>query len=127
MGLFLRMSWNDGHNEAWAYAEIERSVTGGVLRKAPFAGRPDDSAGAAFIVNGLSSEHRDYLEAGGYGFMIGDGRLSYGLETIAELFYQALLYKHLWLSADYQLILNPAYNRDRGPVNVLGARVHVEF
>jgi high affinity Mn2+ porin len=127
MGAFLRVSWNDGHNEAWAYAEIERSVTGGVLRKAPFAGRPDDSAGAALIVNGLSSGHRDYLAAGGYGFMIGDGHLSYGLETVAEAFYEALLHQHVWLTADYQFVLNPAYNRDRGPVNVFGARVHVEF
>jgi high affinity Mn2+ porin len=127
MGAFLRVSWNDGHNEAWAYAEIERSVTGGVLRKAPFAVRTDDSAGVAFIVNGLSPDHRDYLAAGGYGFMIGDGRLSYGLETVAEAFYEALLYKHVWLTADYQFVVNPAYNRDRGPVNVFGARLHVEF
>lgn len=127
LGAFLRISGNDGRNEAWAYAEIERSVTGGVLRKAPFAGRPDDTAGAAFIVNGLSPDHRDYLAAGGYGFMIGDGQLAYGLETVVELFYQALVVKHLWLSADYQFVLNPAYNRDRGPVNVLGARVHAEF
>jgi high affinity Mn2+ porin len=127
VGVFFRMSGNDGHNEAWAYAEIERSITGGVLRKAPFSGRPDDTAGAAFIVNGLSPGHRDYLAAGGYGFMIGDGHLSYGLETVAEVFYEALLLKHLWLSADYQFVLNPAYNRDRGPVNVLGARLHAEF
>ena len=127
LGLFFRLSYNDGHNEAWAYAEIERSITGGVLRKGPFPGRCDDTAGAAFIVNGLSPDHRDYLAAGGYGFMIGDGHLSYGLETVAELFYEALLLKHLWLSADYQFVLNPAYNRDRGPVNVFGARLHAEF
>jgi high affinity Mn2+ porin len=54
--------------------------------------------------------------------MIGDGHLSYGLETVAEVFYEALLLKHLWLSADYQFVLSPADNRDRGPVNVFGAR-----
>jgi hypothetical protein len=28
---------------------------------------------------------------------------------------------------DYQFIVNPAYNRDRGPVSVISARVHAEF
>lgn len=122
-GLFLRGSWNDGRNEAWAYAEIERSVTAGGAWKA----RPGDEAGIAFIVNALSQEHRDYLAAGGYGFMIGDGRLRYGLETIAEAYYAALLHAHLWLTADYQFVQNPAYNRDRGPAHVFGLRLHAEL
>lgn len=126
-GLFLRGSWNDGHNEAWAYAEIDRSLTAGGVRKAPLKIRPDDEAGIAFILNGLSRDHRDYLAAGGNGFMIGDGRLSYGLETIAELYYQAALDKHVWLAANYQFIAHPAYNRDRGPVHVFGGRFHAEF
>ena len=89
--------------------------------------RPNDEAGLALIVNGLCAGHREYLALGGYGFMIGDGRLDYGLETIAEIFYQAALIEHLWFAADYQFVANPAYNRDRGPINVLGARLHVEF
>lgn len=126
-GLFLRESWNDGHNEAWAYAEIERSLTAGAVRKTPLKIRPDDEAGIAFILNALSADHRDYLAAGGYGFMVGDGRLSYGAETIGEVYYQAALQKHAWLTADYQFVLHPAYNRDRGPVHVFGARFHAEF
>jgi high affinity Mn2+ porin len=126
-GAFFRGSWNDGANESWAYAEIERSASTGVLRKGPFSGRPNDEAGLALIVNGLGASHREYLALGGYGFMIGDGRLNYGLETIAEIFYQAAVIEHLWFAADYQFVANPAYNRDRGPINVLGARLHVEF
>ncbi|MFY9551467.1 MAG: carbohydrate porin [Thermoanaerobaculia bacterium] len=126
-GLFLRGSWSDGANEAWAYAEIERSLTVGGRWKGPLRSRPDDEAGVAFILDGLSNDHRDYLTAGGYGFMIGDGRLSYGLETIADLYYQAALVKYVWLAAGYQFIARPAYNRDRGPVHVFGARLHVEF
>jgi len=126
-GLFFRGSWNDGRNEAWAYAEIERSVTAGGVRREPLKGRPKDEVGLAFIVNALSPDHRDYLALGGLGFMIGDGRLNYGLEKIAELYYKALLRKELWLTADYQFIQNPAYNRDRGPVHVFGLRLHVEL
>lgn len=126
-GLFFRGSWNDGKNEAWAYAEIERSVTAGVLWKGLVRGRPDDETGAAIVVNGLSGDHRDYLAAGGYGFMIGDGRLAYAVETIPEVYYQALIVPHLWLAAGYQFVANPAYNSDRGPVHVFSARLHAEF
>jgi high affinity Mn2+ porin len=126
-GLFLRGSWNDGKNEAWAYAEIERSLTVGGLWSHPLAFRREDEAGVALIANALSPEHRAYLEAGGYGFMIGDGRLDYSLEKIAELYYKALLRRGIWVTADYQFVQNPAYNRDRGPVHVLGARLHVEL
>jgi high affinity Mn2+ porin len=126
-GLFLRGSWNDGRNEAWAYAEIERSLTIGGVRKCPLPGRQNDEAGLALIVNGLSADHRDYLAAGGYGFMIGDGKLTYGLEKIAELYYKAALLRNVWLTADYQFVENPAYNRDRGPVHVFTLRMHTEF
>jgi high affinity Mn2+ porin len=126
-GLFLRGSWNDGANEAWAYAEIERSLTVGAVRKELWETRPQDEVGLAFIANALSRDHRDYLAAGGYGFMIGDGRLRYGLEKIAELYYKALVIDHVWLTAGYQFIQNPAYNRDRGPVHVFGIRLHVEL
>ncbi len=126
-GLFLRGSFNDGRNEAWMYAEIARSATVGAVRREPLRRRPKDEAGLAFIANALSRDHRDYLAAGGYGFMIGDGRLRYGLEKIAELYYKALLREHAWLTADYQFVENPAYNRDRGPVHVFGFRLHTEF
>jgi high affinity Mn2+ porin len=126
-GAFFRGSWNDGRNEAWAYAEIERSITAGAVRKQPLRGRPDDEAGIAFIVNALSRDHRDYMAAGGYGFMIGDGRLTYGLEEIAELYYKAALHKNVWLTANYQFVENPAYNRDRGPAHIFTLRLHTEF
>jgi high affinity Mn2+ porin len=28
---------------------------------------------------------------------------------------------------DYQFVVNPAFNRDRGPVSVFGTRIHWEF
>jgi hypothetical protein len=32
-----------------------------------------------------------------------------------------------WFSLDYQHIWNPAYDADRGPVNIFGGRIHAEF
>jgi len=127
-GVFAKASWNDGHTETWFFTEIDRSFTfGGVLKGTSWK-RKDDELGLGFIVNGLSAPHRNYLADGGYGFLIGDGKLNYAPEMIAELYYKLNAYQHkLWLSPDYQFILNPAYNKDRGPVNVLGIRAHVEF
>lgn len=127
-GVFAKASYNDGHTETWFFTEIDRSVTfGGVLKGTSWK-RRDDEVGLAFIGNGLSQPHRDYLAAGGYGFLIGDGKLNYAPEMIAELYYKVNAYQHkLWLTSDYQFIVNPAYNKDRGPVNVFSIRAHIEF
>jgi len=127
-GIFAKASYNDGHTETWFFTEIDRSFTfGGVLKGTSWK-RADDEMGLAFIVNGLSADHRDYLAAGGYGFLIGDGRLNYSPEVIAEFYYKINAYqKKFWLTPDYQFILHPAYNADRGPVSVFGIRAHVEF
>ena len=58
---------------------------------------------------------------------IGDGHLSQAAEGVVDVFYSLNLFKAIWLSADYQYLWNPAYNSDRGPVNIFGARVHAEF
>ncbi len=127
-GVFAKASYNDGHTETWFFTEIDRSFTfGGVLKGTQWK-RGDDEAGLAFVANGLSAPHRDYLAAGGYGFLIGDGKLNYAPELIAELYYKINAYqKKLFLTPDYQFIVNPAYNKDRGPVNVFSIRAHVEF
>ena len=81
----------------------------------------------AFARNGISGPHRDYLGAGGLGFFLGDGRLSYRTENIFETYYSLGLFKDAWLSADFQRIFDPAYNADRGPVSVASARFHYGF
>ncbi len=127
-GVFAKASWNDGHTETWFFTEIDRSVTfGGVLKGTQWK-RSDDELGLAFIGNGLSTPHRNYLADGGYGFIIGDGKLNYAPEMIAELYYKLNAYqKKIFITPDYQFILNPAYNKDRGPVNVFSIRLHIEF
>ncbi len=127
-GVFAKTSWNDGKTETWFFTEIDRSISfGGVLSGSRWK-RKTDELGLAFVANGISKDHRDYLAAGGYGFIIGDGALNYGTEFITEVYYKADVYQHkFFLSPGYQFIINPAYNRDRGPVNVLSIRAHVEF
>jgi high affinity Mn2+ porin len=127
-GVFAKTSFNDGHTQTWFFTEIDRTISFGGVLKGTLWKRNDDELGLAFIGNGLSQPHRDYLAAGGYGFIIGDGKLNYAPEMIAELYYKINAYQHkLWLTPDYQFIINPAYNKDRGPVNVFGIRAHIEF
>lgn len=127
VGVFARFSYNDGQTETYAYAEIERSLTAGGIWKGRLWLRPDDTIGLAFAANGISAAHQDYLAAGGLGFFIGDGHLNYGLEQIAEAFYAARFFSGMWFTLDGQYIVNPAYNKDRGPAKIVGVRLHVEL
>lgn len=127
-GLFARVSWNDGKTATWAFTEIDRSVSAGAFIAGGRWGRPEDAIGVAAVVNGLSPDHAAFLNAGGIGFMVGDGRLpNYKTEQILEAFYKTRLTRMLFLTADYQLVDNPGYNGDRGPVNLFALRTHVEF
>jgi high affinity Mn2+ porin len=126
--VFLRLGWNDGKTATWAFAEIDNTLSAGIRIFGGSWKRNKDNLGLAILSNGLSSPHRNFLSAGGYGFMIGDGKLpQYGRENIAEIFYEIQFLKNLWGTLDYQLVVNPAYNPQRGPVQVLGARVHLEW
>lgn len=127
LGTFLRASWADGKTETYAFTEIDRSLSGGLLLKGGAWGRAADSLGLAVARNGLSKDRRDYLAAGGLSFFLGDGALNYRPENILETFYSWSPMKGLWLSADYQRIWNPAYNADRGPANFAALRVHLEL
>jgi len=127
VGLFARWSWNDGHSEALSFSDIDRSIAGGVQVKGSFWGRAEDTIGLGGAVNGLSQTHRDFLAAGGYGLVIGDGRLNYRPERALEAYYAYALNKTITLTADYQLIVNPAYNADRGPASIFSGRLHAEF
>ena len=128
LGAFVRLSRNDGSEEAYEFTEINRSAAAGLALKGASWGRPQDALCIAGVVNGLSAHARDYLAAGGLGILIGDGQLPhYGSERIAEVYYDAAVASWLHFSLDYQRIVDPAYDRDRGPVNVLAARVHATF
>jgi len=127
VGIFLRASYNDGRTEAYSFAEIERSLAAGASLRGHLWHRPADSFGLAWVGNGLSKDHQRYLEAGGTGFLIGDGALNYMPEQIVEAYYAGALFTGFWLTLDFQHVENPAYNADRGRVNFIGIRVHLEI
>ncbi|HEY6912638.1 MAG TPA: carbohydrate porin, partial [Myxococcales bacterium] len=127
LGAFVRASYGDGANETWAFTEIDRSFAIGAVQSGEPWGRADDEAGAAVVLSGLSALHRRYLEAGGYGFIIGDGALRYGVEALGEIFYRAAISREVSLGVNYQPILHPGFNRDRGPIHVFTGRAHVAF
>jgi len=127
IGVFTRLGWSDGHTEAWTFADVDRTATLGVSIKGDSWHRPDDVLGVAGIANGLSHVHQEFFEAGGTGILAGDGALNYGWEKIVETYYDFQIWKGIRGALDVQYIENPAFNRDRGPVTVFGARVHWEF
>jgi high affinity Mn2+ porin len=127
VGVFARASWNDGQNQILSFTDVDRSVSGGLSVKGSYWGRPSDTIGIGGAVNGLSAAHRDFLAAGGLGLLIGDGRLNYGHERIFETYYAYAIDKSFTFTADYQLITNPAYNADRGPVHIFSGRLQGVF
>ena len=124
--LFGRAGWNDGRNESFAYTEVDNTFQIGGDYRGDRWRRPLDKVGAAFVSNGISPTHRTYLALGGLGFLLGDGALNYGHEKIIETYYTAHVRGGISLAVDYQHIVNPGYNRDRGPVGVWSIRIHFE-
>jgi high affinity Mn2+ porin len=124
---FLRSGWNEGRHESFAYTEVNNTVLFGLDLSGDSWRRKLDRVGSAFVSNGLSSEHAEYLRLGGLGFLLGDGTLRYGRECIWESYYTAHLWRGVFTSAQVQFIANPGYNQDRGAVVVPGLRLHIDF
>ncbi|MDB5374007.1 MAG: Porin [Belnapia sp.] len=127
LGVFARLGWNDGRAQNWMFTEMDWSASAGLALNGRGWGRAVDTVGAAFNVGGLTAVHRRFLEAGGIGFITGDGRLRYAPEIAVETYYDIGLAPGLNLAANAQLLVNPAYNADRGPVPLLALRLHAAF
>ena len=128
LGAFVRAGWADGNIEPYAFTDIDRTVAGGISLSGKPWGRPNDTVGFAGVVNGISPEHAAFLNDGGLGIVVGDGQLpNPGLEEIVEAYYSYALTASTRVSADYQLVVNPAYATERGPVNVFAGRFHSQF
>jgi high affinity Mn2+ porin len=129
-GVFARLGWDDGRTESFAFAEVDRHLSFGGQMTGQRWGHADDRVGVAAVELGLSPGHRAYLAAGGSGFLLGDGRLSYGRERLAEVYYRLqlpLTSVRAQLSPDFQYLRNPGYNTDRGPVRFWTLRLHFEY
>jgi high affinity Mn2+ porin len=128
LGVFARASIADGGYETFEFTDVDRSLSAGASLRGKSWGRADDRIGLGLFANFISAERRRFLDAGGLGILIGDGRLPRaGPEQGIETWYDFALPFHLHLTADAQLVRNPGYNRDRGPVPVLAARFHAQF
>jgi hypothetical protein len=127
LGLFGRWGWNDGRHESYAYTEVDATIEFGVGASGARWSRKFDRAGLAFVSNGISRDHQQYLALGGLGFLLGDGRLNYGRENALETYYTLHAWRGAYPSFGFQYVKNPGYNRDRGPVLVPTLRLHLEF
>jgi high affinity Mn2+ porin len=127
VGFFARAGFANGNIEPYEFTDIDRTIAAGLSISGKKWGRADDTFGIAGVVNGITKVHQAFLNAGGLGILVGDGQLpNPGTERILETYYSfPVLASRVTL--DYQLIVNPAYNRDRGPVSVLGLRVHTQY
>ena len=126
VGVFGRWSWNDGRTEIMAFTDIDASLSFGASIKGKAGAVPTTRSGSARRSTPVG-DHRDFIAAGGLGILIGDGRLNYRQERILETYYAIAVTKALTATVDYQLITNPAYNADRGPVSIFSGRLHAEF
>ena len=127
LGVFVRAGWNDGRTETWVFTEVDRTLAVGLSLAGAGWSRAQDRLGVALAINGLAPDHRDYLAAGGQGFMLGDGRLNAGQERLLETYYALALGRFFTATLDAQRIWNPGYNRDRGPVDLFALRLHAQF
>ena len=128
LGVFARAGFAEGGREPYEFTDTDRNFSAGLSLIGRAWGRPDDTVGLGAVVDAVSHRHKQYLAAGGLGILIGDGALpSAGPEQVAEAYYRYAVTAHAQITADYQFINNPAYDRARGPVSVLAARLHIQY
>jgi len=127
VGFFAFGSWNDGRTENYDYTDVESSFATGLSIQGTGWKRPRDTLGLGYAIDGIGSSFRQYLAAGGLGTFVGDGNLNYHPENVFETYYNLSLTKTTTLGLDFQYLLNPGYNSDRGPVFFLGGRLHFEI
>jgi high affinity Mn2+ porin len=124
---FARFGWNEDQHESYAYTEVGQSASGGVDYAMTKFGRANDKIGVAFVSNAIKRDHQAYLHYGGSGFLLGDGGLTYGRENIVESYYTTHFWRGIFGAIGFSEVWNPGYNRDRGPVAIPMARIHIDY
>jgi high affinity Mn2+ porin len=128
VGIFGRVGWASGEVEPFEFTDIDHTASAGLSLGGRRWARPHDTFGVAAVVSGITDAHRAYLNAGGLGILVGDGQLPHpGLEQIIETYYRLPVGGSWQVTLDCQFIVNPAFNRDRGPVSVVSGRLRAQF
>lgn len=128
VGVFIHGGVANGDIEPYEFSDIDRTIAAGLSVNGVNWHREQDRLGLVAIVNEISTMHQRFLDAGGQGILVGDGQLPHpGPEVIVETYYDFHPLESLHLSADYQFVDHPAYNKDRGPVSLVGVRIHSQF
>lgn len=127
VGVFLRGMYSDGKTEVFSYTSADRSLSFGTLVNGGLWRRGKDAVGVGYGISWISASHAAYLNMGGIDGFIGDGKINYSPEQVVDIYYKLNLISSAWATLDYQHIENPAFNADRGPVDVFGLRAHFEF
>ena len=128
VGFFSRLGWTQQGVEEYDFTDISQTIQLGFSFGGARWGRSNDSVGVAAVANQISRSAKEYLAAGGLGGIIGDGQLpEAGPEQLIETYYRWGVLDWAQVTTDYQFVNNPGYNRQRGPVSVLTARMHVQF
>jgi hypothetical protein len=127
LGVFFRGMISDGKTEVYSYTSSDQSMSFGAILKGLRWGRGKDSLGIGYAQSWISNYHASYLNMGGIDGFIGDGKINYKPEQVVDIYYQWHVISSVWVTMDYQHLANPAYNSDRGPVDIYGARLHLEF
>jgi high affinity Mn2+ porin len=125
--LFGRFGWNEDQHESYAYTEVGQTILFGGDYNGHSWHRLNDKFGIAFVSNAIKRDHQNYLHYGGFGFLLGDGGLTYAREDDTEWYYNAHIWRGLFGMLGGTYIAHPGYNRDRGPVYVPTARAHIDF
>ncbi len=127
LGVFSRLGFSDGHQQSYEFTDVERTFMMGAALTGKRWGRAGDTVGVAYVANEISKDFEAYLNDGGLGILVGDGKLPHpGAEQVIESYYSYAVTSFARVTFDYQLAINPAYNTDRGPVNIFAIRLHLQ-
>ncbi len=127
IGVFTRALYSDGKTEVDAYTSADRSAAFGLLARGSLWRRARDLTGVGINLGWISATHAEYLRMGGIDGFVGDGTIRPGAETALDAFYSVAVRRWLWVTGDYQHVVNPGFNQDRGPVNIFSLRIHGEY
>ena len=126
LGVFARAGFANGNIEPYEFTDIDRTAAAGFsLTGKSGAGLTTRLAWPAWSTAFPACTRPISTPAAWH-----PGRRRHaaasGAEQIVEAYYQ-LPVSFLKLTLDYQFIVNPAYNEDRGPASVIAARMHAQF